>query len=96
MVAQLTVPKDIADSVRNLVESGAFPDTDTVLREAMQLLKDQQEEQRFLASIEEARRDHAEGRSSPSNDETWARIMANGLAKFEKGISPNPDVCPEY
>lgn len=95
MVAQLTVPKDIADTVNDLVATGAFPDTDTVLREAMQLLIDQQEEQRFLASIEQARRDHAEGRSLPWNDETKKRIWEEGLEMARLGIPPNPVVCPE-
>lgn len=95
MVAQLTVPKDIADSVRGLVDSGAFPDTDTVLREAMQLLTDQQEEQRFLASIEEARRSRAEGRSLPWNEDTKTRIREEAMEMIRLGIPPDSDVCPE-
>jgi Arc/MetJ-type ribon-helix-helix transcriptional regulator len=95
VVAQMTVPKDIADSVNDLVSSGAFPDTDAVLREAMQLLRDQQEEQRFLDSIEQARRDHAEGRSRQWNEEYIAEIWERAQKLAGTGVVVDPDVWPE-
>jgi Arc/MetJ-type ribon-helix-helix transcriptional regulator len=88
MVANITLPQDLTDRIQILVADGDYPDAETAIREAVQLLEDQIEEQRFMESLEEGRRAHAEGRSIPWNEETRARIRASAVEMIRDGVIP--------
>lgn len=96
MVAEIKLPPDITQRILVLVSDGDYPDAESAIREAVQLLEDQVELDRFKQSLEDSRRAHAEGRSSPFDDDAMNRIWASANEKIRTGAIPKPDVCPEW
>jgi Arc/MetJ-type ribon-helix-helix transcriptional regulator len=94
MVAKINLPADIAETVLHLVSDGDYPDADSVIREAFDLLEQRRESARLWESIQAANRSIEEGHGIPWNEETKARIIAEGKEMARQGIAPDPDVCP--
>lgn len=96
MVADIKLPADITERILVLVSDGDYPDPESAIREAVQLLEEQVELDRFRQSLDDSRRAHAEGRSSRFDDESMKRIWARAEEKIRSGAIPKPDVCPEW
>lgn len=94
MSATIEISDEVAAQVRELVESGAFPDMDSAVREAIRLLRDQHVRRELWAKLEEADQQIERGEYYEWNEETRQRIIREGHAKFERGDPLNPDVCP--
>lgn len=94
MVAKINLPADIAETVLHLVSDGDYPDTESVIREAFDLLEQRRESARLWESILAADRSIEEGHGIPWNEVTMERIEARAKDKLARGILPNPDVTP--
>ncbi len=94
MSATLEVPEEIANEVRELVETGAYPNSESAVREAFRLLREHLLRQQLDAKLENAFAQGDQGEFVEFNDETRERIIREGHAKYERGDSLNPDVVP--
>jgi putative addiction module CopG family antidote len=94
MSVRIEVPEEIATQVRDLVESGQYPDAETAVREAFRLLREHQLRQELRARLAEAEAEIERGELLEWNEETRQRIIRDGQARYERGEKPNPDVCP--
>jgi Arc/MetJ-type ribon-helix-helix transcriptional regulator len=94
MNTTIQVSEDIVVQVRELVESGKYPDADSAFREALRLLRELQVRAELWAKLEEADRQIDRGEFVEWNEGTRQRIIREGQAKYERGHTPKPDVCP--
>ena len=94
MNTTIQVSEDIVVQVRALVEAGAYPDVDSAFREAFRLLHEQQVRAELWATLEEADQQIERGEFVEWNEETRQRIIREGRAKYERGHTPKPEVCP--
>jgi Arc/MetJ-type ribon-helix-helix transcriptional regulator len=90
MSTTVEIPEEVAAQVRDLVESGAYPDTDTAFR----ILREQRLRSDLWSELEEADREIENGHGVEWNEETRQRIIREGRAAYERGDLPDPDVCP--
>jgi Arc/MetJ-type ribon-helix-helix transcriptional regulator len=90
MSTTVEIPEEVAAQVRDLVESGAYPDTDTAFR----ILREQRLRSDLWSELEEADREIENGHGVEWNEETRQRINREGRAAYERGDLPDPDVCP--
>lgn len=94
MVAKITLPTDIAETVLHLVSDGEYPDSDSFIREGFDLLEQQRESARLWQSLLDADRSIDERHGIPWNEETKARILREADEQFRRGIPRNSDVIP--
>jgi Arc/MetJ-type ribon-helix-helix transcriptional regulator len=94
MSATLEVPEDVASQVRELVETGAYPDSGSAVRDAFRLLSEHRLRQQLKAKLANAFAQADRGEVVDLNEETKARIIREGHAKYERGDKLNPDVLP--
>lgn len=79
--------------VRHWVESGQYPDADTVIHQALQALKDR-EEARFLQLRELVLAGHNSGKGEELTPELWDRLEREAEEAYQRGEKPSPYVCP--
>ena len=86
---------DVEARIREKVASGAFPDPDQGVREAMGLLDEQERELAALrAKLKPALAQLARGEGIPFTVELVAQLRREAAERFQRGELPNPDVCP--
>jgi Arc/MetJ-type ribon-helix-helix transcriptional regulator len=94
MSTTIEVPDEIANQVRELVETGAYPDTQSAVRDAFRLLSEHRLQEQLNGLLAEAEAQAERGEVVEFNEETRQRIIEGGRAKAARGHVPNPDVCP--
>ena len=94
MNTTIPVPEEIAVQVRELVEAGAYPDSESAVRDAFRLLGEHRLREQLKSSLAEAEAQAERGELIEFNEETRQRIIEAGRAKAARGHRPNPDVCP--
>jgi Arc/MetJ-type ribon-helix-helix transcriptional regulator len=94
MSATIEISEEVAEQVRELVQSGAYPNSDSAVREAIRLLREQLIRHELWTKLEKANEHIERGQYYEWNEETRQRIIREGHAKFERGDPINPDVCP--
>lgn len=89
------VSTDLAERIREKVESGQYDDASDVIRAAMRLLdtRDRQLEE-LRASIAEGLAAAERGEARELTPELWDEIEREADEMIRLGIPPNPDVCP--
>lgn len=94
MSATLEVPEEVANQVRELVKTGAYPNSESAVRDAFRLLQEHLLRQELKAKLANAFAQADRGEVVEFNDETRERIIREGHAKYERGDELNPDVLP--
>jgi putative addiction module CopG family antidote len=94
MSKTIEISDEVAAQVQELVQSGAYPDTDSAVREAIRLLREYRLRAQLKAKLANAFAQADRGDVVDLNEETKARIIREGHAKYERGDKLNPDVLP--
>lgn len=92
MSTTIQVPDEIARQVRELVQTGAYPDSDSAVREAFRLLDEERQRQRLRELVAEADAEIARGDSDEWSDELSHRLVREAQDMIRSGSTPNPDV----
>ena len=91
----IQLPADVEVRIRDMIESGSFPDADDVMREALRLLEEEERQLDVLrAKLRSARDQLDRGEGIPLTPELLAEISCEAEERFRRGERPNPDVCP--
>jgi Arc/MetJ-type ribon-helix-helix transcriptional regulator len=94
MSRTIEVPEEVADEVQRLVESGAYPDSDSAVREAFRLLREERQRQRLRELVAEADEEFARGESDVWSDDLNQRLIREAQEMYQSGVTPDPDVQP--
>ena len=94
MSRTIEVPEEGAGEVPELVESGAYPDTESAVLHAFRLLREHRLRKHLNARLANAFAQADRGEVVEFNEETRKRIIREGHAKYERGDELNPDVLP--
>ena len=94
MSATIEISEEVAQQVQELVQSGAYPDTDSAVRDAFRLLREYRLREQLKANLASAFAQADRGEVVDLTEETMARIIREGHAKYERGDDLNPDVLP--
>jgi Arc/MetJ-type ribon-helix-helix transcriptional regulator len=94
MSAMIEIPEEVAIQVRELVETGAYPDPESAVRDAFRLLREHRLREQLKEKISNAFTQVDRGEVVELSEETMARIIREGHAKYERGDELNPDVLP--
>lgn len=94
MSTTIQVPEEVAVQVKELVETGAYPDSESAVRDAFRLLREHRLREQLNAKLANAFAQVDRGDVVELNAETRERIIREGHAKYERGDKLNPDVLP--
>ena len=94
MSTTIQVPEEVAIQVKELVETGAYPDSESAVRDAFRLLREHRLREQLNAKLANAFAQVDRGDVVDLNAETRERIIREGHAKYERGDKLNPDVLP--
>ncbi len=94
MSTTIQVPEEVAVQVKELVETGAYPDSESAVRDAFRLLREHRLREQLNAKLANAFAQVDRGDVVDLNAETRERIIREGHAKYERGDKLNPDVLP--
>lgn len=84
------LPPKLEAIITRKVEAGLYRDTDEALSEAIRLLDERDRRARLLAALAEGEK----GEGIPYTPELLAEINREVDLRFDRGATPNPDVCP--
>ena len=91
----IQLPPDVEERIRQKVERGDFPDAGEVVREAMRLLDEQEQQLAYLrAALQSGRDQLARGEGALFTPELVARMRRDAEDRFRRGERPSPDVTP--
>jgi putative addiction module CopG family antidote len=94
MSVTIEVSEEIAAQVRELVESGQYPDADAAVREAIQALRRHRQILKLREMVAEADAEIERGESDLWTPELNERLMEEARGLYRSGAGPDPDVCP--
>ena len=94
MSTRIQIPEEIAIQVQELVETGAYPDSDSAVRDAFRLLREERQRQRLREMVAEADAEIARGESDVWSDELSQRLIQEAQEMYRSGATPDPDVQP--
>lgn len=87
----VTLTPELEDQILRKVDAGLYRDPETVLREALRLLDEQDRRlQRLRAAIAKGE----EGDDIPWTPELMEQLTREAEEMVRQGIEPDPDVCP--
>jgi antitoxin ParD1/3/4 len=87
----VTLTPELEDLIQRKVDAGLYRDPETVLRQALRLLDEQDRRlQRLRAAIAEGE----EGDDVPWTPELMEQLTREAEEMIQQGIDPDPDVCP--
>ena len=88
-------PADVEEAIQQMVESGAYRDSDEALRAAVSLLKERDRRLQWLrAAIAETDAQIARGEGLVLTPELMDEIDREADEMVRRGEMPSPDVCP--
>lgn len=76
------------------VETGLYPNTDEVIRQALRLLDEYDRTQELRAKLHIGLDQLDRGEGIPLTPELFEQIKQNAARKDREGYQPDPDVCP--
>jgi antitoxin ParD1/3/4 len=85
---------ETAEIVQRKVDQGLYADAESAVAEAVRLLDEYDREEALLAKFQVGIDELERGEGIPWNEEAKQRILREGRAAYERGDSPDPDVCP--
>ena len=87
----MTLSPQLEDLIRQKVEVGLYSDVESVVREALRLLDEQDLRlQRLRSAIDEGE----EGEELPWTPELMEQLTREAEEMVRQGIAPDSDVCP--
>jgi putative addiction module CopG family antidote len=89
----VTLTPEAESRIRDLVESGRYPDAAAVVDKALEAL-DAQEQAQFLKLRELVLAGFASPSAGELTDELWEEIERSSEERFQRGEKPSPHVCP--
>lgn len=91
----IQLPPDVAERIRQKVARGDFPDAGEVVRAAMRLLEEQEQQLAHLRSALQIGLDQLDrGEGIPFTPDLMAEIRREAEDLFRRGERPDPDVVP--
>lgn len=91
----VTLTPQIEDQIRQLVESGAYPNANAVIQDALGLLKQRRDRFETLRAKIRVGLDQLDrGEGIPLTPELLDEIDREVDERLRRGDRPNPDVCP--
>ena len=91
----IAYPPHIEQTITKLVESGRYPDSEAVLREAVRLLEEIEQKRAKLDAMLQAAFDEADrGEVDEWTPELRDRLRREAIEMIERGEAPDPDVIP--
>ena len=94
MSKTIEIPDEIASQVQELVTSGAYPDTDSALQDAIRLLLQERQRQKLRELIAETDADIARGESDLWSDQLSQRLVREAQEMYRNGMTSGPDFEP--
>ena len=95
MTMTIRLPADLEATVRRNVESGHFSDATEVLREALRLLDDAEQQRAALWAALQVGIDQADrGETDEWTPELREQLRREADEMYLRGERPHPDVCP--
>jgi antitoxin ParD1/3/4 len=92
----VTLTPHLESLVRRKIETGLYPDAETVMEEALRLLDERDRRLQWLrAAVAESDEQIARGEGIPYTDELLNEIDREVDERFVRGDLPSPDVCPQ-
>jgi putative addiction module CopG family antidote len=89
----VTLTPQAESHIRDLVESGHYPNAAAVIDKALEAL-DAQEQARFLKLRELVLAGFASPSAGELTDEMWDEIEQSSEERFQRGEEPSSHVCP--
>jgi putative addiction module CopG family antidote len=89
----MTLTPSIEARIRDLIDSGQYPDADAVLLDALQLLEERNQE-RFLALREKVRAGFESGEGVELTPELWDQLVREADEEDRLGLPIRDDVTP--
>jgi antitoxin ParD1/3/4 len=90
----VTLPPQLEAIIREKVESGLYSDPETVVREALRLLDEQDRRLiRLRESLIEAEQEFERGEGEEWTPALMERLNREGDEMYRQGVTPDPDVC---
>ncbi|HKG25876.1 MAG TPA: type II toxin-antitoxin system ParD family antitoxin [Thermomicrobiales bacterium] len=89
----VTLAPEVQDRIRSWIDSGQYPDADTVVLDALQLLEERNQA-RFLKLRELVRAGFESGDPVELTPELWDELEREAEEAYQRGELPDPDVCP--
>lgn len=91
----VTLAPQVEDQIRHWVETGAYPDANAVIRDALRLLEQQHDRFETLRAKIQGGLDQLDrGEGIPLTPELLDEIDREVDERLRRGDQPNPDVCP--
>ena len=84
----------LADLVRRKVDDGLYPSAEAVVREALRLLDENDRLAYLRAALAKADAQIDRGEGIEWTPELMDELSREAHELFERGVQPNPDVCP--
>ena len=94
MSVTIEVSEEIAAQVRDLVESGQYPDADAAVREAIQALRRHRQILKLRKMVAEADAEIGRGEYVEWNEETKRAIWEEAISDLEQDVAFDPDLLP--
>jgi antitoxin ParD1/3/4 len=91
----VTLTPQVEDQIRRLMETGQYPDADSVVRDALRLLEGHRNKIDALRAKLQVGIDQLErGESVEVTPEFWEELDRDVDEALRRGDLPDPDVCP--
>lgn len=91
----ITLTRQLEDQVQRLIESGQYADPEAVMRDALQLLEEHQDQLKALRmKIDEGLDEADRGEMDEWTPELRERLRREAQEMYARGEQPDPDVCP--
>jgi putative addiction module CopG family antidote len=92
-MAMLLSP-ELSARVQRWVDSGRYPDTDSVIREGLKLLNEQEKLEQLRAALPEGEEDLARGDYVEYTPDFWERSKREAEEQVARELKVSPDVLP--
>jgi antitoxin ParD1/3/4 len=91
----ITLTPQLEDQIQRLVESGRYADAEAVMKDALQLLEEHQEQLNALRmKIQEGLDEADRGEVDEWTPALRERLRREAQEMYRRGERPDPDVCP--
>jgi antitoxin ParD1/3/4 len=90
----ITLTPEVADRIRQKIETGPYRTADEVIEEALSLLDERERVQTLRAKLQIGIDQLDRGEGEERTPELMERLSREADEMFRRGELPDPDVCP--
>jgi putative addiction module CopG family antidote len=81
--------------INAMITGGCYHDSEQLIRQAVQLLKEKEQDRyKLITALEKGEHDIEQGRTVPYTKDFLKECAENARKNQAAGLKPNPDVCP--